>query len=651
MAQAQTTPHDPQAEYDQAMAEKRFAAAADTASQLIAQNPVEARFHAMRAEARIKAGKAHEALADMVQANALAPDTPDFLSTLGSLLLAHGDQSSGEACFQRALQLEPNHLMSALNLGRHFEKTGRAQDAERLFMQALVAHPESAAACHLTGRVLHFQGKREQAAALFLRAIENDPTLPEPYRILAAYLREAGDLKSAIGMYDALLRQCPDDLISVAERAHCLAHICDWNAPGYRDFTPGLPEMVTSGAAPFLFLAFEDDPAHQRIRSERYAKRLVGTISAAKPAPPAHDKIRVGYFSADFHTHATMHLMAGMLEAHDRTRFELYAYSFGPDIQDAMRKRAVYAVDCFTDITGMSDYDAAALARAHGLDIAIDLKGFTGGTRPAIFAHRAAPVQIAWLGFPGTTGAKEIDYIIADKVVIPPKERRHYSEKILTLPGCYQPNDNTRPLPDPGVTRADVGLPAEGLVFCCFNGSYKISPVEFDIWMDLLREVDGSVLWLLDGGEVANTNLHRAAEASGIDYRRIIFAPKMKHDQHLSRTAHADLFLDTFNCNAHTTASDALWAGVPVLTLPGCQFAARVAASLVTAIGTPETVCDSVEQYRAKALDYARNPEKLAHLRQKLEAARQTAPLFDTEGFTRAFEDALRSTQKTKKRR
>ncbi|THH37328.1 tetratricopeptide repeat protein [Aliishimia ponticola] len=632
----------PLSNYRTAMGSGDYRQAITFADTMIAQLPGHADLYACRAEARLRGGDAINAANDFAEAHNLQPDEPQYLVRFGDALDQAGERDGAESCFRRALQLDGDCLTALLGLGRVLEALGRPREAAPVILQAVRSFPDSALACHAAGRFLHIYGSKEDAIPFFRKAIENDPTLPDPYRVLANYLRETKHFDDAITLYNGLLEIVPGDAVGHSERAHCLAHINDWTDPGYANFDPGTPEQLQTSAGPFQFLALEDAPERLLERCKRYAHRMLGGITPAKVKPTAHDRIRVGYFSADFHDHATMHLLAGMLEAHDRAAFELFAYSFGPDHDDTMRARAIAAVDHFHDISGMDDRSAAEFARAHELDIAIDLKGFTSGQRIAIFGHRVAPVQMTWLGFPGSTGADCMDVILADTVVIPPELAHAYSEKVVRMPQCYQPNDRARPLPDPALTRADVGLPEDAFVFCSFNSPYKISPAEFDIWMELLREIDGAVLWQLTGGDASSANLRKAAEARGVDPSRIIIAPRLDPGPHLSRVALADLFLDTFNCNAHTTASDALWAGVPVLTKPGRQFAARVAASLVTAAGTPETVCADTEAYRDTALALARDPERLAELKARLIAGRDTCALFDTERFTRDFESVLR---------
>ncbi len=333
-------------------------------------------------------------------------------------------------------------------------------------------------------------------------------------------------------------------------RLHQLAHICDWSAIEADQHY--LPELGTQGKAvpPFTMLSLEDTPDPHRLRSMNFAREQYSRKEIALPAKPTEqpERLRIGYFSADFHNHATMYLMAQIFAAHDKSRFEIFAYSYGPDKQDEMRKKLVSTVDVFHDVREMNDMQIVELARADKLDIAIDLKGFTKNTRLAPFAYGLAPVQISYLGYPGTLGADFIDYIVADPVVIPDDKRQYYSEQVIYLPNTYQPTDNTRVISDKIITREDMGLPSKGFVFCCFNANYKISPTEFDIWMRLLGKVESSVLWLLKSNKWAEQNLKREAEARGISAERLVFAEKVPQAEHLARQKLADLFLDTFNC-------------------------------------------------------------------------------------------------------
>jgi predicted O-linked N-acetylglucosamine transferase (SPINDLY family) len=416
---------------------------------------------------------------------------------------------------------------------------------------------------------------------------------------------------------------------------------CDW-----RDFdaeVAGLTAALARGvpaSPPFPLLATPASPAIQRKAAELY------TIGRHPPAAVplwrgeryARDRIRVGYLSADLHEHATAHLMVGVFERHDRSRFETFAFSFGRDDNSAMRTRLERAFDRFIDVRAMSDQAVAELVRSLEIDIAVDLKGITLGARTGIFARRPAPVAVSYLGYPGTMGAPYIDYVIADRFVIPEDQQGAFSEQVVTLPDSYQPNDTARSVPERTPTRVEAGLPENGFVFCCFNNSYKITPDVFGVWMRLLHAVEGAVLWLLNGPAVAN--LRREAAERGIAPERLVFAPRASPGEHLARHRLADLFLDTPYCNAHTTASDALWAELPLVTCAGATFASRVAGSLLRAAGLPELVTHSLADYEALALTLARDPVRLAGLRTQLAEGRVRCPLFDTQRITRHIEAA-----------
>ena len=433
----------------------------------------------------------------------------------------------------------------------------------------------------------------------------------------------------------------PDYAGTQAQKLHLQAHICDWDEA--KDDLTFLADLGIrkEDVPPFTLLALEDDPSRHRLRSENHANKKFSqnaTINFVAPNQKSK-RLRIGYFSADFHNHATMYLMAQVFTKHDKSNFEVLAFSYGINTQDEMRQRLVNDVDTFHDVSDMSDLEIIDLARKERLDIAVDLKGYTEGNRLALFAYGLAPVQISYLGYPGTLGTKFIDYIIADPIVIPEDKRPYYSEKIIYLPNAYQPTDNTRKISDKAITRAEMGLPDNGFVFCCFNNNYKISPKEFDIWMRLLGKVDDSVLWLFKSNRWAEQNLKREAERRGIVAERLIFAEKLPQAKHLARLKLADLFLDTFNYNAHTTASDALWADLPIVTKLGEGFAARVAGSLLSALDLPELTTNNETEYEKLALELATNREKLASIKQKLAINRSSKPLFNTELFTKHLED------------
>ena len=526
-------------------------------------------------------------------------------------------------------------------MGVVLKDKGELDAAIDSYKKAIKIKPDFAEAYSNMGVSLTDQGKLDTAITSYKQAIKIKPDFAEAYYNMGVALKEKGDLEAAIDSYNQALKIKPDYEIARVKKLYQQAHICNWTAiQEDREYISELG-ISTQHVSPFAILSLEDAPERHRLRSELYAKQKFKQRPMPLPSRPKTkpSRLRIGYFSADFQDHATMYLMAKVFEAHDPEKFELYAYSFGPDKNDEMRQRLIKAVHVFDDVKMMNDKDIALLAQQDKIDIAVDLKGFTKGSRTGIFAYRAAPIQINYLGYPGTMGANFIDYIIADKVVIPEKHEPSYNENIIHLPYSYQVNDNTRVISECSMTRIEMGLPEQGFVFCCFNQNYKISPTEFDIWMRLLREVEGSVLWLLKSNKWSEDNLRLEAEKRGISSERLIFAEKKPQAEHLARQRLADLFIDTFNVNAHTTTSDALWAGLPVVTKLGKGFAARVAGSLLSAIDMSELITETEQEYESLILDLATNPERLGAIKLKLAANRLSKPLFNTELFTKHLED------------
>ena len=419
--------------------------------------------------------------------------------------------------------------------------------------------------------------------------------------------------------------------------------ICSWS-----DLEESLSKISTKVMAcekvanPFLLLALNDDALLHKKSSEIYVQSTypLNTMLGPIIKRPQNHKIKLGYFSADFHNHATGYLMAELFELHDKSKFELIGFSFGPTTNDEMRHRLEKSFDQFIEVDSKSDVEIAQLSRNLKLDIAVDLKGFTQDSRTGIFSYRAAPIQVNYLGYPGTMGADYIDYIIADKTLIPTESQLLYAEKVVYLPNSYQVNDRKRLISNRRFTRQEHGLPEDDFVFCCFNSNYKILPDIFASWMRILHAVEGSVLWVFQDNPWVIENLKSEALNFGICINRLIFAEQIPLAEHLARHHQADLFLDTLPYNAHTTTSDALWTGLPVLTLTGKSFASRVAASLLNAIGLPELITSSQEEYEALAIKLAKTPQKLADIKSKLASNRLTSPLFDTPLFTKNLEDA-----------
>jgi predicted O-linked N-acetylglucosamine transferase (SPINDLY family) len=419
--------------------------------------------------------------------------------------------------------------------------------------------------------------------------------------------------------------------------------MCTWkNLDNQKNLIIQKIHTKEKASEPFTVNTFVDAPSTQRVCSEIWIQETyplnisLGTIYKN----PKKKKIILGYYSADFRNHAVSFLIAELFELHNREMFELIAFKFGPDVKDEMYNRLSKAFNQFINVGNKSDEEVALLSRQLGIDIAIDLVGLTGDCRPGIFSYRAAPIQVNYLGYPGTMGTDYIDYIIGDQTLIPSKSQEFYSEKVIYLPNSYQVNDRKRVISDKQFSRAELGLPKDSFVFCCFNNNYKILPTTFDGWMRILIAVDSSILFLYAENKWVRSNLINEALKKGVSSERLVFGEYLEPDEYLARYKICDLFLDTFPYNAGTTASDALWAGLPVLTMMGESFASRMAASLLTAIDLPELITSSQEQYETLAIELATNPAKLKDIKTKLETNRLTTPLFDTPRFTKHLEEA-----------
>ncbi|MBW8812019.1 MAG: hypothetical protein JF588_01220 [Caulobacterales bacterium] len=548
-----------------------------------------------------------EALADADTALAQAA-SPVAANARGNALAGLGRTREAVESYRAAAALAAGYAEPRVNLGAALLARGEPAAALATCDEALAIAPELAAAWMGRGHALSALRRWAEADAAYARARYLDPRQP--------YL--------------------------AGQQLHGRMKVCDWT-----DLDAALAELRQGLAqrqpvsVPFPLLALPFDAAELKTAAEVYAEASFGPQPRAAPAfprPAAAERLRLAYVSADLHDHATAHLIAELIEHHDRARFEVMAFSYGPPSRDAMRQRLRNAFDRFFEVGGLDDPAVADMARGLGVDIAIDLKGYTAGARPGIFAARAAPVQVNWLGFPGTMGVGFMDYLIADPVLIPPDARDHYVEKIAWLGGSYQPNDRQRPCPPRTTRRADHGLPADGFVFGAFNNPYKILPEMFAAWMRILRAVPGSVLWLFSDNEAAAGNLRAAATAAGIDPARLVFAGLVPRERHLERHRHMDLFLDTAPCNAHTTASDALWMEVPLVTWRRETFAARVAASLLTAAGLTELIAGTLADYEALAVALARDAGRMAGFRARLAQGKATCRLFDTPRFAKDLE-------------
>jgi protein O-GlcNAc transferase len=531
--------------------------------------------------------------------------------------------------------------------GREAAMLGRLEDAADCYRAAIRANPSLTDARLALGEALHRLGRATDAIAVHAALIRREPDNAAGQLALGWLYGQQHRFTEALACFDRAERLGLDIGMQLAQVSLAFAHCCDWSRRDVlrRRLAARMRAPQPCMLDPYAILAQEDDAALHRATGERIAGRIAQSIAAVQPIrrrPPHREPpIRLGYLSADFNHHATSLLMAGVFEAHDRKRFTVHGYSYGPDDGSAMRRRVEAGFDHFIELGSMSDSDAARRIDADGIDVLIDLKGYVTGGRPQIAALRPAPVQASYLGYVATLGAPWMDYVIADPIVLPFGVQRFWSERIVQLPNSYYPNDRLRPDAFADGDRAAHGLPAEGFVFACFNNPYKITPDVFAVWMALLAAVPGSVLWLMEANPFNAANLQTEATRFRIDPHRLVFAPSAELGVHLARHAAADLFLDTIPYGAHTTGADALWAGLPLITCQGETFPSRVAASLLHAAGVPELVTTSLADYQALALRLAREPGELAAFRAHTNRSNMDGPLFDVVRFTRGLEAAL----------
>jgi predicted O-linked N-acetylglucosamine transferase (SPINDLY family) len=625
--------------------------------------------------------QAYKESANLLQKSlALYPSQPAALCNLGLCKEKLGDNLEAMAAYNRALQLQPSFAGVLYNRAALFRKMQQPEAALQDYNHVLTLQPEFYQAHNNKGNVLTDLSCLADAIACFSEAIRLKPDYADAYNNRGVCFWRLKHIADALVDYQQAIALKPDHVNAHFNRATALfdsrqylaAHhvlrtvfalqpdnaeaialdleiasrLCDWQH--YSVQRQRLSAAVQAGEKikPFTVAVYLDDPVLQWQAAQTWMRQMYPPVpdKTAAPSPKNNeDRIRIAYLSADFHEHATAYLMAGIFEAHDTTAFEMHAISVGKDRQDAMRKRLVSAFEYFLEASHLSDDDIVQYIQKHRIDILIDLKGYTQDGRTRVLAQRAAPVQISYLGYPGTMGAPYIDYIMADDIVLPARLYPFFSEKVVSLPGSYQCNDSARLIDETMPARTAMGLPEQGFVFCCFNQHYKLTPDVFAIWMRLLTQIPGSVLWLYVTEEVAVQNLRREAQQLGVNPDRLVFAGNVPLPQHLARMQLADLFLDTLPCNAHTTASDALWAGLPLLTCAGESFAARVASSLLHALDLSELVTVSLEEYEARALALAFNPTTLSAIRNKLATKKISASLFHSEACTRKIEQAYRA--------
>ena len=575
----------------------------------------------------------------------IQPHHFDAIHMCGVIACQQKKYQLGYELISKAIHINnPNIATTYKNLGLVLQELRQLDAAIASYDRAIAIKPDYAEAHYNRGNALNELKQLVAAAASYDRAIAIMPYYADAYYNRGIVLQELKQLDTALQSYDKALQIRPDLEFLYGMRLHIKMQLCDWDKAETQFFELENKilhnEIATS---PLPLFGIKDSLGLQRKSAELFSQHKfpVNPSLGLIAKRPVQQKIRIGYYSADFGEHPVSYLTAGLYESHDRSRFEIIAFSLGYHADSKMRKRLLLAFDQFIDVRDKSDGEVAQLSRDLAIDIAIDLGGHTKDSHTGIFACRAAPIQINYLGYSGTMGAEYIDYIIADHTLIPPECQSGYSEKIVYLPDSYMVNDRQRKISEIQFTRQDWDLPETGFVFCCFNNSYKITPVIFEIWMRILNAVEGSVLWLREDNPVASSNLKKEAERRGVNAERLVFAKRVESlADHLARHRQADLFIDTLPYNAHTTTSDALWAGLPVLTCRGESFASRVAASLLNAIHLPELITSTLDDYEQRAIELAKNPGKLAEIKQKLATNRLTTPLFDTQLFTQRLEAA-----------
>ena len=607
--------------------------------------------------------------------------------TLRRLGLAHAkssDLDSALECLEKARSLEPLHVATLVNLGAVYQALGRDAEAlarleEALLVdpsraeifnnralsfralralpaaiesakQALALRPQYPEAWVNLGTAQHDNGEVVESVESFREAIRLRSDYDKAYANLGYALQEIGELRAAAECFEKALALNPamDNLLGAS--LHADMRLCRWE-----NLQPRVAQLISTirsglcSTSPFVVLNLIDDPQLHQLAARNTARQWSNVRDSKHSHSPTprlaktrHQRIKVAYFSADYFNHATTHLIAGLIENHDRQRFEIIGFSIGPSRHDASAQRIRAAFDNFFEIHHLDDGKAVDVARKLGIDIGVDLKGYTQQSRPGLFAARTAPIQASFLGYPGTLGLPEMDYLIADETLIPQPLRAYYDEKIVFMPHAYQCNDR-RPEPtnlDTFQGRKRLGLPKDAFVFCCFNNSFKITPAVFRSWMRIVRTCDDSVLWLLQDNDASAANLRAEASRAGVEPTRLVFAPRTQVDEHLARHRFADLFLDTTPYNAHTSASDALWMGLPIVTQIGRSFPSRVAASLLKAVGLPELITHTSESYESLAIELAKNKQRLGRIRMHLEGVRHSTPLFNPVTFARHLERA-----------
>ncbi len=597
-----------------------------------------------RGDALAISGQTDLAVSSYKKALSINPLYAEAHNNLANTLRDGGLMEEAIKHYQQSISINPRNVEALYNLGNALKDTHKFDEAIVCYQHVLKINPQHAAALNNLGSTKLQQNKPTEALEYYKRSLALNPKHADTLANIAQAYCELKKFPEGLDAYKRAIEIDSSRYSLFGSMVNVKNITCEWSSlHSDLEQIQNLIQDNNMAITPFACFGIFSDPALQKNAAEIYSNLKFQNIqtSTLKINPNPERKIRVGYFSADFHNHATSYLIAELFESHDINKFEVIGFSFGSNTGDPMQQRIRKSLNQWFDVSDKSDLEIAKLSRELGVDIAVDLKGYTYQSRPGIFAHRCAPIQVNFLGYPGTMGANFMDYIIADEVVIPASDRQYFTEKVVYLPGSYQVNDSTRQISNLSITRKEAGLPDDSFVYCCFNNNYKIMPETFEIWMRILHEVKQSVLWLFEGNISAKSNLIQEAKKRGISSERIIFAPLVPIEDHLARLRLADLFIDTLPCNAHTTASDALWAGLPVLTQVGKTFAGRVAASLLNALDLPELITQSQDSFQQSAIRLGNNYCELIQIKEKLHNKKLTSSLFDGKHFARKLECAF----------
>ncbi|MBM86891.1 MAG: hypothetical protein CMQ41_00780 [Gammaproteobacteria bacterium] len=621
----------------------RFTDLAETIKRLTKKYPNDFRLFNLGGICSYKLEQHNKAIIQYRRAIELNPNFIDARINLGVVYKVLGNYDEAITEYRRAIDLNPQEFNALNNIGNLFLEKGDLKSAESWLKKALLLKPNSADALNNLGLVHKTKNQLEIAKKYFLKAIKANEKSFEPLVQLGIVFQSMDQCAEAIRCYDNALKIKPDLEMVLARKLNQHATICDWES--IKNHSHRIPILGTnySPVTPFSMLYLDDNPERHYQRANIYwnsKRKARHKVNFPRNKNPGSKPIRLGYFSSEFHTHPVMHLIARLFDLHDKTNFEIYAFSVGPKANDHLTNRLIKVFDKFYEVSSLSDYEIAKLARENKIDIAIDLSGHTKYGRPTIFDYRAAPIQINYLGYPGTMGMNEIDYLIADDTLVTPESRPFYSEKIIFMPSTYQVSDDTRPKYNRDIARMKYGFKNNDFILCSFNNLIKITETEFDIWLSLLKKVENAKLWLVTDNRDAKQNLRKYIVNNGINTERVLFAEYCSYHEYLERLTAADLFLDTFNFNAGATANDSLWCDLPVVTKIGKSYTSRMASSLLKELSLNKLIAQTGEEYEMLAMELSTNPESLKNIRQEIVESKEKSKLFDTKYFTKKLESA-----------